>query len=303
MKHGLKIVGLLSAMLLAGNVWAQDDDDGGDKVQASDIAHALSGRPWYVSGMFSYVDSDSDRGSKGGLGGIVSVGKKVTWGLTLELTGYYSVADAKHGGGSTDLYGYGASALFFPSQTLPNAYGIVSVMRGRTENLPGPREDFGSTVFDAGIGYLQPITAHMLLRAEARYRTDDKGSEPTGAKGKNSNFAEGVYSVGLMFPFGGIAVKPGTSEEAATAVVDTESADDDNDGVSNDKDQCPGSTAGAVDDNGCPSSDTSADSTDGDTGGEAAAAASDAPSDSNCRTPTAGEQVDENGCAVDAASP
>src|SRR3546814_9393703 len=54
-----------------------------------------------------------------------SVGKKVTWGLTLELTGYYSVADAKHGGGSTDLYGYGASALFFPSQTFPNAYGIV----------------------------------------------------------------------------------------------------------------------------------------------------------------------------------
>src|SRR3546814_2762066 len=45
-------------MLLTGSVWAQDYDDGGDKVQASDIAHALSGRPWYVSGMFSSVDSD-----------------------------------------------------------------------------------------------------------------------------------------------------------------------------------------------------------------------------------------------------
>src|SRR3546814_7687669 len=169
-----------------------------------------------------------------------SVGKKVTWGLTLELTGYYSVADAKHGGGSTDLYGYGASALFFPSQTFPNAYGIVSVMQGRTENLPGPRDDFDSTVFDAGIGYLQPITTHMLLRAEARYRTDDKGSLPTGSKGTTSNFAEGVYSVGLLFPFGGIAVRPGTPEDRAPCVVDTESADDDNDGVSNDKDQCPG---------------------------------------------------------------
>src|SRR3546814_709489 len=72
MKHGIRVVGLLSAMLLTGSVWAQDYDDGGDKVQASDIAHALSGRPWYVSGMFSYVDSDSDRGSKAGLGGIVS---------------------------------------------------------------------------------------------------------------------------------------------------------------------------------------------------------------------------------------
>src|SRR3546814_8106824 len=100
----------------------------------------------------------------------------------------------------------------------------------------------------------------MLLRAEARYRTDDKGSLPTGSKGTTSNFAEGVYSVGLLFPFGGIAVRPGTPEDAATAVVDTESADDDNDGVSNDKDQCPGSAAGAVDENGCPVSDSSASS-------------------------------------------
>src|SRR3546814_7569095 len=99
-------------------------------------------------------------------------------------------------------------------------------MQGRTENLPGPRDDFDSTVFDAGIGYLQPITTHMLLRAEARYRTDDKGSLPTGSKGTTSNFAEGVYSVGLLFPFGGIAVRPGTPEDAATAVVDTESAED-----------------------------------------------------------------------------
>src|SRR3546814_2746954 len=83
----------------------------------------------------------------------------------------------------------------------------------------------------------------MLLRAEARYRTDDKGSLPTGSKGTTSNFAEGVYSVGLLFPFGGIAVRPGTPEDAATAVVDTESADADNDGGSNDKDQGPGSAA------------------------------------------------------------
>src|SRR3546814_6723743 len=33
MKHGIRVVGLLSAMLLTGSVWAQDYDDGGDKVQ------------------------------------------------------------------------------------------------------------------------------------------------------------------------------------------------------------------------------------------------------------------------------
>ncbi|NGY05315.1 hypothetical protein [Solimonas terrae] len=306
MKHGLKVVGLLCAMFATGAVWAQDD---GDEAGAADVTHALSGRPWYVSGMFSYVDSDSDRGTKGGLGGIVSVGKKVTWGLTLELTGYYSVADAKHDGGSADLYAYGASALFFPSKTIPNAYGVVSLMKGHTSNLPGPRDSFASTVFDVGVGYLQPITTHMLLRAEARYRTDDKGATPTGAKSTTSNFAEGVYSVGLLFPFGGGATQAGSADEAATAVVDTESADDDNDGVSNDKDQCPGSPAGAVDENGCPTGDSSA-ATDGDSAAPAAddgAAPTDSSGDSGsatpCRTPDAGEQVDENGCAVDGAAP
>src|SRR3546814_14713980 len=103
MKHGIRVVGLLSAMLLTGSVWAQDYDDGGDKVQASDIAHALSGRPWYVSGMFSYVDSDSDRGYKAGIVSIVSVGQQVTRGLALALTGYYTIPDAKHGWGRTEL--------------------------------------------------------------------------------------------------------------------------------------------------------------------------------------------------------
>jgi OOP family OmpA-OmpF porin len=288
MKQMLKVAALLAALGFAGNAMAQGD--GSDEVQASDVAHALSGRPWYVSGMFSYTDSDSDRGTEGGLGSTISVGKKVTWGLTLELTGYYSYMDSKSGGGSADLYGYGASALFFPSKTIPNAYGIISLMQGRTEGLPGPRHDYDSTVFDVGLGYLQPLTARILLRAEARYRTDDKGSEPTGSKGKNSNFAEGVYSVGLLIPFGGVAVQPGTPEDAAAAVVDTTSTDDDNDGVGNDDDQCPGSPAGAVDSSGCPIT--------GGSGGSAEAAPPADEHAAECRTPAAGDEVDEYGCAV-----
>src|SRR3546814_11583815 len=93
-----------------------------------------------------------------------------------------------------------------------------------------------------------------------------------------------------------------TPEDAATAVVDTESADDDNDGVSNDKDQCPGSAAGAVDENGCPVSDSSA-SSDSTSSEDTVAPVSGDSGSADCRTPTAGEQVDENGCAVDAATP
>ncbi|NKF21448.1 outer membrane beta-barrel protein [Solimonas marina] len=291
MKNVLMVVGTLVALGLTSNALAQE-------TETYDPSLALNGRPWYGSAMFSYTDSDSDRGTKGGLGGTVSVGKKVTWGLALELTGFYSSMDGKADNGTTDLYGYGASALFFPSRKwAPNAYGIVSLMQGKTNGLPGPRHNYDSTVFDAGIGYLQPLTPRIKLRIEARYRTDDKGSEPTGSKGKNSNFAEGVYSVGVLIPFGHVVTPEPPASETPAAVVDTSSADDDNDGVPNDKDQCPASPPGAVDDNGCPIDSGSAAAAPAD---DATAPASDssAPA-SDCATPTAGQQVDENGCAVE----
>lgn len=302
----LTMAGLLCVLGASSQAWAQDDDYD-DGLQASDVEHGVSGTPWYVSPMFTYIDADSDRGTDAGLGGSLSIGKKLTWGLMLEATGFYAKADAKSGGGSAELAGYGASALFFPSKTLPNLYSIVSLMVGRTSDLPGPRASYDSTAFDVGLGYLQPITKSMLLRAEARYRTDDKGSEPTGAKGKTSNFAEGVYSVGLLFPFGGADDVPPT-EEAPVEVASIESSDDDNDGVSNDRDQCPGTPAGAiVDAQGC---ETAAAAGDADGDGVAdendecprtPAGAKVLPSGcalvGDCRTPQAGEQVDENGCA------
>ncbi|WP_051278510.1 OmpA family protein [Solimonas flava] len=321
---GLKVIGLLCALLGAGQGWAQDDGERGPR--------GLEGTPWYVSPMFSYTDSDSDRGTDGGLGGILSVGKKLTWGLTVEATGFYSTMDAKSGGGSAELNGYGASALFFPSQTLPNLFGVVSLMVGHTSDLPGPRANYDSTVFDVGLGYLQPVTRHIMIRAEARYRTDAKGSEPTGAKGKDSNFAEGVYNLGLLFPFG---LPEEQAQDSGAEIAAITSADDDNDGVPNDADQCPNTPAGAVvDANGCEA-DADADGVpdradqcpdtpagmqvddkgcplDGDGDGVldtvdecphtpagAKVLANGCALVGDCRTPKAGEQVDANGCAVD----
>ncbi|WP_157622842.1 OmpA family protein [Solimonas soli] len=306
---GLRALGLVCALGVAGHAWAQDED-GGNQLQAADVQHGMSGTPWYIAPMFSYTDSDSDRGTDGGLGGILAIGKKLTWGLALEATGFYTKADAKNGGGSAELNGYGASALFFPSKTLPNLYGIVSLMVGHTSDLPGPRANYDSTVYDVGLGYLQPITPHILLRAEARYRTDDKGSLPTGEKGKNSNFAEGVYNIGLLFPFGGTKEAP-AAEEPPVEVASTASSDDDNDGVGNDVDQCPGTAAGAVvDDKGCESAAAAAAPGDGDGDGVAddvdecprtpagaKVLANGCALVGDCRTPKAGEQVDENGCA------
>src|SRR3546814_19947356 len=47
MKHGIRVVGLLSAMRLTGSVWAQDSQEGGEKGQASEIQHATTGGTWY----------------------------------------------------------------------------------------------------------------------------------------------------------------------------------------------------------------------------------------------------------------
>ncbi|MGH8444810.1 MAG: OmpA family protein [Solimonas sp.] len=206
-------------------------------------------------------------------------------------------------------------------------------MAGRTDDLPGSRPNFDSTVYDVGLGYLQPITRHIILRAEARYRTDDKGKEPTGPKNKDSNFAEGVYNIGLLFPFGGHEEK--AQEDDGAAIAATDSGDDDNDGVPNSADQCPNTPAGAVvDDKGCEADadgdgvpdradqcpDTPAGQqvneqgcpVDGDGDGVldnvddcphtpagAKVLANGCALVGDCRTPKAGEQVDENGCAAD----
>lgn len=290
-KHRLRLFGLLFALLGAGDALARDSDE----FPRSDLTPVLSGRPWYVSGMFSYVDADSDRGTDAGLGGMVSVGKKVAWALALEATGYYSVMNAKSGRGSAELHGYGASALLSPFKAIPDLYGIASLMYGRSGDMPGPRHAYDSTVFDVGLGYLQPITPRILLRTEARYRTEDKGGQPTGAKGGHSNFNEGVYNIGLLFPFGDTAVATPPVPEALATVVETGSTDDDNDGVPDDHDHCPGSPAGAVDAQGCTIA------------GDSAAAATSAPTppaaEPGCRTPEAGEAVDELGCAAGPAPP
>jgi len=40
--------------------------------------------------MFSYTFSDSDRNTDNGIGGTMAVGKRMTSGLTLELTSFYT---------------------------------------------------------------------------------------------------------------------------------------------------------------------------------------------------------------------
>lgn len=310
-----------------------DSGDGDEEVDEESTPSALAGRPWYFSPMFSYTMADDSRGTDDGIGATIGLGKKVTDGLALELTGFFTQMDPETGNGDVaELKGAGLSALVFPSQTLPDLFVLLSLMHGGTSNHPGPIPNYQETVFDAGLGYLIGISERVLIRLEARYRTDQHGREAAGTTpDQNKNFYDGVFNIGLLIPLG---TKTAVAEDGAD-VVDPNSLDSDNDGVPDATDECPGTPAGAVvDARGCEGDsdgdgvpdrlDKCPDTPVGQAvNGEGCPLDSDGdgvPDDvdecpnspagakvlqngcalkGDCRRPRPGEQVDENGCAVE----
>jgi OmpA-OmpF porin, OOP family len=288
------------------------DDQGGD-------------RRMYISPMFSYTMSDQDRLTGDAIGGVLSVGKRFTSGLNLELTGFWQQMDAETTGGTAsetaELIGVGAAAMIFPSQTLSNLYVIVALHQGQANkhptSTPGATMDYTTTIFDPGLGYIIPLSPYlggfeMALRLEARYRMDAHTRTAAG-EGGNKHFYEGVGNIGVMIPLGKLPVEAAPAEvEVVEAAAPT---DADGDGVADDQDQCPDTAAGSqVNEQGCEG-DTDADGvvdrldTCPDTPAGTAvneqgcAAVADADGDGvpddkdKCPDTATGSTVDENGCA------
>jgi OOP family OmpA-OmpF porin len=292
-------LGCLLAVAVAQPVLAQDDYE-------EPAAPVLDGRPWYVSPMFSFSHSDDDRGTDDGLGGTISVGKKVTSGMTLELTGFVQQMDAEVGDNTASLQGIGLGAMIFPFSSSPNFYGVLALMYGTSEDNPGQITNYDSTIFDIGAGYLYAFNPYIALRAEARYRTDQHDRKLAGVNPGNGAFADGVFNLGLLFPLG---VKEEVVEEAPVEVVEpapvVADVDSDGDGVPDALDQCPDTPAGTtVNDTGCPM-DSDGDGVPDDvdecptTPAGASVLANGCALVGDCRKPRAGEQVDANGCAVE----
>jgi OOP family OmpA-OmpF porin len=216
-------------------------------------------RRYYFSPLVSYTRADDDRTTDDGFGGVVSLGRKMTWGLNLELTAFYQRMDAD--GGAAELGGFGLGAMFFPSTTYPRLYGILAVHQASTDAHPTTPASAGvaydGTVFDTGIGYLLPLReltgVDMALRAEARYRMDSHHEAVAGVGGKDE-FYEGVLSLGLLIPFGALPAEDAPPEpEAPAAPGEPAAVDSDGDGIADDADECPETPAdAAVDAAGCP---------------------------------------------------
>ncbi|HUP92501.1 MAG TPA: OmpA family protein [Solimonas sp.] len=324
----------------ATNAEYNSGDVGGEEGESESAKpSAIAGRPWYISPMFTYTLADEDRGTDDGIGGTLSVGKKVTDGMMLELTGFYSQygggdSSATAGSEPTDakLTGAGLNALVFPMSSLPDAFAVVGLAVGAMKDHPGPIRNYKTTVFDVGVGYLFPISTRFLIRAEARYRMDAHAREKAGTTpNDNKAFYEGAFNLGFVMPLG--SVEAPVAEPAE--VVPANTGDSDNDGVLDEQDKCPGTPAGAqVNAEGCEADadgdgvpdridqcpDTPAGQTVNDVGcpmdsdGDGVPDAQDecphSPAGAkvlangcalvgDCRTPRPGEQVDENGCAVE----
>lgn len=294
-KHAglLCILGVCGALSFAANAQyvpnvsdrapdPSDDEGGGDDGSGD--------RRLYVSPMFSYTFADQDRTTDDGLGATISLGKRFTSGLNLELTGFFTQMDPETTGAgdeTVELTGVGAAAMIFPSRTFQNVYMIVALHQGQAENHPTTPSSTGfsyrSTVFDPGLGFILPLSPYlggfeMALRVEGRYRMDAHTRTEAGAGGKK-DFYEPVANIGVMIPLGKLPV------EAAPATVEVvESGDADGDGVPDDQDQCPDTAAGSeVNEQGCES--------DADADGVVDRL-------DTCPDTPAGTPVDEQGCPV-----
>jgi len=277
---------------------------------------ALKHRSWYVSPVFSYIYADDDRGTDDGLGGAISIGKKVTDGLGLELIGVYGQMDAESGGDTAEIKGIGLGAMISFFNNWPNFYTRMNLMYGAASDHPGPIPDYKTTIFDVGLGYLFPISKKFILRAEALYRVDAHGRDLAGTTpDKNQDFYDGVFNVGFVIPLGHEAVvepeppavvEPVCPPAPEGAAVDEKGCmlDADGDGVADNLDQCPETPSGTqVNEKGCPidgDGDGVPDEIDEcpHTPAGAKVLANGCALTGDCRTPRAGEQVDENGCAA-----
>ena len=296
MKIRFGLLTLLGAAICSLPVHAQNQDD----------------RRTYVSPSITYSMADDARLTDDGLGVQIAVGKKLTRGLNLELAGFFTSYDPEDGGPlSAEFKGVGVNALIFPFNDWKNLYGILGVFKGQTNDAPcttragftGCVNNYDSTVFDSGLGYryyLGGMLNGASIRAEARYRMDSHSNPFVGATNE-SEFYDGVFSLGFILPLGHEAPEPEAPAEDLD-VVSVDTTDSDNDGVPDSKDNCPGTPAGAVvDEFGCEldsDGDGVVDRLDRCPGTAPGVEVNEEGCPAvSCRPPFPGESVDENGCA------
>lgn len=221
---------LLFAPLLLVSLAAQADD--GD---------------WYISPSIVYTDDDGDRLIDDSVaGGQIQVGKEMSERFWLEgLLGYHDIDGFP---GQTHLeIGFNAIRKFRPdSMFSPYVIGGLGYLRADADlpdfgGVPDAGTASSSATATAGLGLQVNFgTSPWSLRSEYRLR---HAFDSTG-------LTDQIISLGIQYSFGGRSAS--AIPVAASAPEPAAYQDSDHDGVTDDRDRCPGTVAGArVDLNGC----------------------------------------------------
>jgi len=232
------------------------------------VSHASeNSADWYVSPMLSYIKSDSDRDADNDLGVMLGLGKKINQQWNLEVSAVIDSLDLESSSGEFKQRGLMVDGLyFFDRETIMQTYVIVGT---GIMNTDSGSQDSNNPMLNVGVGMMQKLSdSGVALRADVRYRFDmDDESLPS-----EDEFGDLMLNVGLTIPFGSshkekqvkTSVMPATEsnisngEKIASVVGSVQeknvvaAKDSDNDGIADNKDNCPSSAEGEkVDSTGC----------------------------------------------------
>lgn len=211
---------------------------------------------WYVAPSIFYTDDDGDRLIDDSLGGLqLQIGREMSPRFWLEgLLGYHDIDGFP---GQTHLeIGVNAVGKLMPDSLIsPYVIGGVGFLRADVGEpdfggLPPSGSTANTATGTAGLGLQIDFgDSPWSMRAEWRLRH---------AFDSDDSLTDQIGSIGVQYSFGGGEKRAlPTAVAAAEPVQDAEPVqevpvDTDGDGVTDDRDQCPGTMAGAdVDAKGC----------------------------------------------------
>lgn len=204
----------------------------------------MVGYQWYDSNSGDVTNDPSEDGLqlRNGLTGSAALGYRVTPNVGLELRYGQGRTELDYAGGAGDEIKVRNEMATVDAYYRFNADGALQpyvLVGGGLQRQTG---DAGlgyeeTTIANVAVGAFYQLTDNLALRAEAR-----------GIENLQQSNHDGIASVGLLYGFG--AKKAAVVAPVAPVVVD---GDDDQDGVANSADKCPGTPRNlVVDANGCP---------------------------------------------------
>lgn len=246
----------------------------------------------YVGLMGSYiVNGKNGDAFDNGYGGTLAAGYRNGWwafeggvvfarekGKGEIRTGIFTTEDAR----DTNVWGATLNALVFPFRAMPGLFALAGAGGLDINRHPTGQEEYSLTTVEGGLGYLFPLNVgryDFAVRFDTRYRYGFR-ERNLNAQGENDDegvprhFTDTLINLGVQLPLGMKAPVPAPVETPVAVVPVQATVDSDGDGVTDDKDQCPNTAAGAsVDEVGCPLPPP-------------------------CKAPEAGQKVDLRGCAA-----